>query len=178
MLQKCSIFKVAGIFFDEPTKAHYLAEISNKVGLAHTSIKKHLLQLEKLSIIKESLEKKGKRNFPVYKADLESERYKKYKKINNIIQIEESGLIDFLKERLMPKSIVLFGSYSRGEDIEDSDIDLFIECEKEEIDVGKFEKQLNKKIELHFKEDFKKYAKELKNNIVNGIVLYGYLEVF
>ena len=40
MLQKCSILKTAGIFFNEPTKEHYLMEISRKARLAHTSVKK------------------------------------------------------------------------------------------------------------------------------------------
>ena len=178
MLQKCSVFKVAGIFFDEPTMPHYLLEISNKAGLAHTSTKKHLSQLERLAVIKESVEKKGKRNFPVYKANLESDAFKNYKRMHNVFQIEESGLINFLRDKLMPRAIVLFGSYSKGEDTEDSDIDLFVECGKEEVDASKFERQLNRKISLHFREDFKKYAKELKNNIVNGMVLSGYLEAF
>ena len=176
MLQKSSIMKTAEIFFSEPTRAHYLIEASEKSGLAHTSTKKNLQQLKRLSIIKEFLEKRGKRNFPMFKANIESREYKKYKRINNILQVEESGLADFLKEKLMPKSIVLFGSYSKGDDIEDSDIDIFVECKKEYIDTNKFEKILNRKIELHFNEDFKKYPKELKNNILNGLILRGYLE--
>ena len=76
----------------------------------------------------------------------------------------------------MPKSIVLFGSYQKGEDSENSDIDLFVECDKEELDVKIFEKKLGRKIELHFKKDFTLYPKELKNNIINGIVLSGFLE--
>ena len=178
MLQKCSIWKVAGIFFNEPTKNHYLIEISKKSKLAHTSVKKHLLLLKSLLIIEESIEEKGNRKYPLYKANLENKAYKAYKKIYNIIQIRESKLSDFLKDKLMPKSIVLFGSYAKGEDIEDSDIDVFVECKKEEIDISNFEKYLNRTIQLHFKEDFKKYSKELKNNIVNGIVLEGYLEAF
>ncbi len=176
MLQKCSIMRTAKIFFNEPLKSHYLIEISKKSGLAHTSTKENLKQLKKLLIIKEFLEKRGKRNFPIFKANIESEEYKKYKRAYNFFQIEESGIANFLKSKLMPKSIVLFGSYSRGEDVEDSDIDIFIECKKENLNLGSFERKLNRKIELHFKEDFKKYPKELKNNIINGIILRGYLE--
>ena len=43
MLQKCSILQVAGVFFNEPTKDHYLIEISQKANLAHTAVKKNLL---------------------------------------------------------------------------------------------------------------------------------------
>jgi len=174
MLQKCSILKVAEIFFNEPTKEHYLIEISKKIRLAHTSVKKHLSALKSLSIIKETIEKKGKRAYPLYKADIESKTYKLYKKIYALAQIKE--LTEFLKDKFMPKCIVLFGSYANSEDIEDSDIDIFLECEKEEINLSKFEKHLNRKIQLHFKGHFNDYPKELKNNIINGIVLEGYLE--
>lgn len=178
MLQKCSILKTAGIFFKEPTKEHYLLEISKKASIAHTSIKKYLTTLKKLSIITEMIEKKGKRKFPIYKANINNKTYRKYKMIYNLIELKESNLIESLKDQLMPKSIVLFGSYQKGEDIENSDIDLFIECKEEKIELTKFKKQLKRNIQLHFKENFKKYPNELKNSIINGIVLEGYLEAF
>ena len=37
--------------------------------------------------------------------------------------------------KLAPKSIVLFGSYQKGEDIENSDIDIFVECKKEKLNI-------------------------------------------
>jgi predicted nucleotidyltransferase len=178
MLQKCSIWKIAEIFFKEPTKEHYLIEISKKTNIAHTSVKKHLFTLKDLLIIKEHIEEKGSRKFPTYKSNINNDEYKHYKKIYNLIQLHDSKLILFLRDSLMPKSIVLFGSYLKGEDIEDSDIDLFIECKEEKLDLSKFKRQLNRDIQLHFKEDFRKYPKELKNNIINGAVLYGYLEAF
>jgi|SRR3989344_228027 len=178
MLQECSILQVAAIFFNEPTKSHYLMEISIKSQIAHTSVKNYLHQLQKQHIIQETIEKKGKRNFPLYHAHLNHNKYQKYKQIYNLIQLEESSLISFLKDQCMPKSIILFGSYFRGEDLEDSDIDIFIESKYEKLDIAKFEKQLNRKIQLHFKEKFQSYPKELKNNILNGLIMSGYLEVF
>jgi predicted nucleotidyltransferase len=178
MLQKCSILRVASVFFNEPTKNHYLKEISQKANLAHTAVKKYLSMLKKLSIIIEYNEKKGKRDFPIYKAEINNKEYKKQKRIYNLIQLQESGIIEFLKENLMPKSIVLFGSYQKGEDFEDSDIDIFVECKKEEMKLNKFTKQLNRNIQLHFKDNFEKYPEELKNNIINGFILEGYLEAY
>jgi predicted nucleotidyltransferase len=178
MLQISNTINVAEIFFNEPTKHHYLIEISKKSKLAHTSTKKYLILLKKEGVIKEVIEKKGKRSYPIFTAELNSNQYKNYKKIYNLIKINDSGIIDFLKDKLMPKSIILFGSYSRGEDIEDSDIDIFIESKKQDIDLNKFEKELKRKIELHFNESLNNYPKELKNNIINGEILYGYLEIY
>src|SRR3989338_379810 len=176
MLQKSSIGRTAEVFFINPIKENYLMDISRSVGLAHTSVKKNLDKLLKLGLIIEYVEKKGERKFPLYKANLDNKIFKKYKIIYNISSILESKLIESIEEKLMPRSIVLFGSYLRGEDIEKSDIDIFIECKKEELDISLFEKKLGRKIELHFNDNFNSYSKELKNNITNGMVLSGFLE--
>lgn len=177
MLQISSMSKTLEIFFDNPSSKHYLADISRNIKIAHTSVKNNLKELVKLKIILEEKEKKGTRIFPVYKANFDSNLFKNYKFVNNISSIMDSGLINHIQDKIMPKCIVLFGSYSRGEDFEGSDIDLFVESKEEKLDLKLFEKKLHRKIELHFKEDFNSYPKELKNNIINGIKLKGYLEV-
>jgi predicted nucleotidyltransferase len=78
----------------------------------------------------------------------------------------------------MPQSIILFGSAAKGEDIGQSDIDLFIESKEISISLEKFEKPLKRKISILFKENFRDLSKELKNNIVNGIKLYGFLRAY
>ncbi len=176
MLQKSSMFRTIEIFFVNPTKKNYLMNISRSIGLAHTSVKKNLDKLVKLGLIIESVEKKGERKFPIYKANIDNISFKKHKRIYNLSSLFESGIIEFIEEKLMPKSIVVFGSYQRGEDIESSDIDLFVECKEEELNIVKFEKKLGRKVELHFKEKFDLYPKELKNNIINGVVVNGFLE--
>jgi|SRR3989344_4384085 len=176
MLQKSSIQRVLEIFFISPTKEQYLMNISRKIGLAHTSVKKNLDTLIKLGLIIETAEKKGNRKFPLYKADINNECFKKQKSVYNLASILESGIVGLVEGKLTPKSIVLFGSYRRGEDIETSDIDLFVECKKQALDLEKFEKKLSRKVELHFNEKFASYPKELRNNIINGIVLSGFLE--
>ena len=176
MIQKSSMDKTAEVFFINPTKKHYLMDISRSIGLAHTSVRRNLDKLVKWGLITESIEKKGDRKFPLYLANLDNKNFKKYKTIYNISSVLQSKLIEFIEEKLMPKTIVLFGSYQRGEDIEKSDIDLFVECKKEELVTSSFEKKLGRKIELHFNDNFKSYSKELKNNIINGTVLSGFLE--
>ncbi len=172
------MFKTLEVFFISPKKDHYLVDISKKIGLAHTSVKKNLDKLVKLGLITKKIEKKGKRKFPLYTANFDSNIFRRYKMLYNLTSLLESGLIEFLEDRLAPKSIVVFGSYSRGEDIEESDIDIFIEAKGEEMDLKLFEKVLHRNIQLHFKEDFTSYPKELKNNIINGFVIHGFLEAY
>lgn len=178
MLQKSTAWKVAGVFFKEPTEEHYLKEISRKAGIAHTSVKKQLELLKIESIIKETIQRKESRKFPVYKANINNGSYINEKKHYNLHNHSFYGLKNFLSLKLMPKTMVLFGSYSQGRDIEDSDIDIFVECKKQEIDVSEYETELNRKVQLHFNERFKSLSKELKNNIINGVILTGFLEAF
>jgi predicted nucleotidyltransferase len=170
------MLRTAGVFFESPTKRMYLADISRKIGLAHTSVKRNLGSLLRLNIITEEVEKRGSRRFPAYKANMDTQEYRIQKQLFNISSIKESGLIQYLQENIMPRSIVLFGSYWKGEDTEASDIDLYIEAPKAEVMLDKFEKLLKRKLQLHFNESFASFPKELKNNIINGVVLSGYLE--
>lgn len=178
MLQKSTTQKVLEIFFREPTKAHYLKEISRKTDTAHTSIAPILERLTKLNLIKKHIEKRGTRDFPVYLADLQQPTHKFLKRIYNIHSVMESGLAEKIIIKTSPGCIFLFGSCSRGEDTEESDIDIFIEAEKTDIDLRQYEKILGRRIQLLFNEDFSKLPKELKNNIINGVKLHGFLEAF
>jgi predicted nucleotidyltransferase len=166
------------VFFDRPTEDHYLIGISREIGLAHTSVKKQLNELLKQKIIIERILKKGTRRFPSYKANINGYNYRKEKMFANLISIQDSGLIEFLEEKIMPRCIVFFGSYSRGEDIEDSDIDLFIEASELKLDIKVYVKKLKRNIHLVYSEKFTDFSPELRNNIANGIVLYGFLSCY
>ncbi len=178
MLQKYNRWKVARVFFNEPRKEHYLREISRKSGLSTTSVKKHLESLKDEKIIEGAEVKRGERTYPLYKAQTFSDKYKKLKKTDFLYRMENTGLLEYLEETFSPDCIVLFGSASRGEDTEDSDIDLFLQAEERNVELDEYEEGLNRKIQLHLNPDFKDYPEELKNNIANGIVLRGFLEVF
>jgi len=178
MLQKCTIYAIAGIFFDEPETEFSLAEIKRRSGKAATSVILHLNELAKEGIIIKTSKKAGKRRYPIYKSNQNDTAYIHYKKIFNLDILKGSGLIEFLKDQCFPDCIILFGSYSRGEDTKTSDIDVYVQSREKKIELKKYEKNLGRKIQLHFRGDFNKYAKELKNNIINGIILSGYLEAF
>ena len=165
ILQKCSLWRVAEIFFIEPTKVHFIKEISRKINLAHTSVKIHIQTLIEQGLIKETKSE----IFKGYKADRENPEFIFHKKIANLILLKNSGLIEKLEEKY-PKSIVLFGSYDKGEDIETSDIDIFLESKKTEFSLKKFEEYLKRKIHLISKEEANK---SLLESINQGTILFG-----
>ena len=169
--QKCSLWKVFQVFVAEPTKTHYIKEISRKVKLAPTSVRIHLKELEKQNfIIKE------KDRFPGFKANRENQEFLFYKSMDNLIQLKKSGVLERITEKIHPKAIVLLGSYQKGEDIEESDIDLFISTKvKKDLELNDFESKLKRKIHL-LQGDLSNLNKELRSEIINGMILYGYLE--
>jgi len=173
MEQKCSQEKVFRIFVDEPLKIHYVKEISKKINLASTSVKIHLKNLEKQNLIT----KKDGERFVGFIANRDNKDFLFYKILVNISNIKESGILDFLISSLYPQAIVLYGSYLKGEDVEQSDIDIMILTKnKKKIETEKFEKILNRKIHIMFEKDLDRLSSELKLEIINGFVLYGYLK--
>lgn len=168
-----------GVFFNDPLPeggGFQLRELSRKAKLAPTSVKRYLKELKSEGLIRES--KHRAQGFPLYSANRENERYIFYKKLNTLSLIFESGLISYLSDLCMPNAIVLFGSAAKGEDILTSDLDIFMLCKERKVELQRFEKVIGRKISLFFGENFGKLSNELKNNIIRGIRLKGYLKVF
>jgi len=165
-------------FFDNPLPegGFQLRELSRKIDLAPTSVKNYLKQLEKKQLIIKKQHRTQK--YPIYYANRDNEHFKLLKKLNTIQRIKESGLLDYIYNSCTPEVIILFGSAALGEDIKQSDIDIFVEAKDKKLDLKKFEKLFNRKINPYFGKSFKKISKELKNNLINGVILKGYLEVF
>jgi predicted nucleotidyltransferase len=99
------------------------------------------------------------------------------KRVDNLKQIYQSGLAHFLEDKFPGSTIALFGSYSRGEDTINSDVDIAIIGKEKNVDLSKYEKCLQRKIIINFYPSFKDIHKHLKENIYNGIVLTGGVEL-
>jgi len=165
--------KILELFFLYPTKGFHMREISRITKISYPSVRKHLLELEKKKII---TRKKGIQFDTFVAAD--SELFRIMKRNYLLLKLYTTGLIEFLERNFSPDAIILFGSAANGYDVEESDIDLFLIANEKKVDLSRFEKRLKRRISLHFSEDLRKLSKELLNNIINGIVLYGYLKVF
>lgn len=163
-----SLFRVAEVFFKEPTEMHFIKEISRKISLAPTSVRNIIKYLAKNRLI---LKKKSK-PFDGYIANRENEDFIFYKKVYNLYSLKD--LINEIANKMYPSAIVLFGSYSRGEDVLSSDIDLFIISKVEkEMNLLSFEKTLKRKINVLVIDKFEKLDELIRKKIKNGIVLYG-----
>ncbi|SRR3989339_384221 len=170
MLEKYNRYILLKVFLDSPLDSFRLRELSRLSGISPASVVNYLKEFEKQGLIKKS----EKRGIPFYQAQRESEDFIFYKKISILYEIKKSGLVDYLWDKIYPEAIILYGSHVKGESVEGSDLDIFIIGKEEKVSLDKYEEKLGREIHLMFKDDAKKIPKELKNNLINGVVLKGY----
>ena len=145
-------------------------EIAKLLDVSPTAVSKSLRKLLEKNLAQ--VEKTKNINFVSLNRD--EQKAIELKRVENLKQIYLSGLSDYLLNNLAGSTIILFGSYSNGEDTLNSDIDIaVIERKEKPVQLDKYEKILNRNLHLLFFESWKKINKHLKNNILNGIILHG-----
>lgn len=161
-------------FFTRPTAHFQMRELSRKTRIAQPSVMNHLKALMKDELIVR--EKHGV--YPAYRANRDNPFFRLLKKQDLILRLHTAGLINYLYDTCLPDAIVLFGSASLGEDTEESDIDIFLQAKQKRLDLKRYEQHFGREISVFFEENFGKITEELKNNILNGTILRGYIKVF
>lgn len=163
-------------FFQNPTKKLRVRQIERELELSLPSVIRYVKELEKEGLIK----KEQTAGISLFSADRDSEKYKLEKKHYNIMQLYKTGLVKYIIDELSNPPIIAFGSYSKGEDTEQSDIDIYIETpSKKELDLKKYEKALKRSIQIFKNKKLNALANpHLANNIINGVKLNGYIEVY
>ncbi|MEK6939648.1 MAG: nucleotidyltransferase domain-containing protein [Nanoarchaeota archaeon] len=172
--------RVLEVLFESPETEFSLSDLAKEAGVAKPHIGEILKELEKLGFI--SITKLTK--IWRIKANQQHLNFVKSKILYNLNFMYQSGLIEYLSEYFSnPKAIVLFGSFRHGEDLSTSDIDIAIEADAIEEyktvglrELADFEKEIKRRIQIHL---FNRKNVDLHvfNNIANGIVLMGFLEV-
>jgi len=172
--------KISRYFFAFPQSAVGLNDLAAAVNSSKTTVKIAVLHLVKEGFLKK--EEVGK-TWRIYCNS--KDPYMITRKIPyNLQLVYDSGIISAVYERVSnAKAIVLFGSYRWGVDAEKSDIDIAVEV------IGNHDMQIEQLgiiKQLGFRKDVpvnmhifsrNKVDLNLFANIVNGIVLDGFLEV-
>ena len=170
------ILKALKFFTDNPYYEVYLREFGRKIRISPNSAQRFLNLFLKQGFILEF----WKGNLRYFKANLGSIVFRNIKITFSLKKIEDSGLIDILKENF--SNVVLFGSVSKGTDDIGSDIDLVCIGIKKGIDTSEFEKKLGREINLHaftlaqWKEQ-KKENKAFYQDVITGINLIGEIPI-
>ena len=175
MERKITILKP---FFEDPNRKFSIRELSRILKINHTTVRQYLNKLVKEEFL--SSKKEGLYSF--YRIVL-GKKTLNLKLYYNLEKIRESNIIGDLEKKYDFPVIVLFGGYASAMDDITSDIDLcLISNIEKEFSTGKYEKRLNRKVSIHkFNrqswEKTKKSNPNLINNICNGVILSGELEV-
>jgi predicted nucleotidyltransferase len=149
-------------------------EIAIILKVSPTAVANSVEKLKNNNLIK--IEKTKTINFVSFNRDEPKAIY--LKRAENLKNIYLSGLSDYLEKELAGAVVILFGSYSNGEDTINSDIDIAaVERKDKMLDLEKYERILNRKININFYDSWKKINENLKNNILSGILLHGGIEL-
>jgi predicted nucleotidyltransferase len=149
-------------------------QIANLLDVSQPAVVKAMPGLE--GFVKVSQDKETKRWS--IQLDRENHRIMQLKRVDNLRRIYESGLADCLEREFAGAVVILFGSYSRGEDIVGSDIDIAVIGRKEKrFDLVQYEKALERKININFYDSLAGVHKSLRENLCNGIVIAGGIEL-
>jgi predicted nucleotidyltransferase len=173
VLIKDNNYNVMKLFFDNPDGKFHIREIARRTSLSAPGVSKILRRLKKEALLvskKENLVE----NFEASR----SEKFFWFKKCYNFLSFYESGLVDFLRDKYEePEAIVVFGSYSNGEDTAESDIDVAVVTKKSvELDLKRFESLLKRRIHI-LEIQPSESDKEFLNSLANGTVVYGFFKV-
>ena len=173
-----ALLRVVYWFFAFPTKEISLNDLTEEVEISKTTANKVVGLLEKEGFLKKEV--LGK----TWRISCNHEHlYNITIKIpHNLWLIYESGILGKIHQIFAnPRTIILFGSYRKGDDTEDSDLDIALEVlddkEVEIYDLGKISigYRKNVQVNLHiFSRN--KIDLNLFSNIANGIILEGFLE--
>ncbi|MBD3361427.1 hypothetical protein GF358_01415 [Candidatus Woesearchaeota archaeon] len=151
--------KLREYVYEHPDKSPPVREIAKKTKVPKSTVQKYLKEIRK-----------------------EQEKNPELHTIKKITYYIEklffTRTIQYLEKELKSSVIVLYGSFRKGEYDSESDIDLFVETTSpKKTDLSKYEQKLGHKIHLLTKTDIKKVPERLRNNIINGIKLSGYLKI-
>jgi predicted nucleotidyltransferase len=167
-------------FFSFPDKDMSLNDLSKELRISKTTANKIVSHLMKENFLK--VEVLGR----IWRISCNKNHIYNYsRKISyNLMAIYEIGLVEEIHKIIPnPRSIILFGSYRKGDDNENSDLDLAVEIlgneEPKIIELTTlqyFQYRKNVKVNLYiFSRN--KIDLNLFSNIANGIILEGFLEV-
>jgi len=172
--------RIAEILFKYPDKEFSLSDLAIEAQVNKSNIgailddyrERGFIEITKLSKIWR------------IKANQTNWYFQKSKIVYNLNFIYQSGLVEFLVDYFKnPKAVILFGTFRNGADISSSDIDIAVESDEVETyeilslkELDDFEKSIGRKIQIHL---FNRKAVDINlfNNIANGFVLGGFLEV-
>jgi len=176
LYQNFTQLKVLSHFFDHPTEDFYLRELARLLKISPMTVKRALDVLVKAGMII----REEKKNQILYHSNMESLAFRYAKVSYNLSWLEKKKVVEYILEKnLGISSIVLYGSFAKGENDKHSDLDLLLISSAKRADAFEISEKLNIEVNIiNFTSS--QWTKQAKTNrafyldiITEGIVLYG-----
>jgi len=156
-----------------PLREWHFEELRGATGMTRAALNKWLKRYLAEGFL---TKKKEEGRFPVYTAGSNNTLYLVRKRLFALEQIYRSGLIQHLLNLKKAKTVIVFGSMTKGDWYKDSDLDLFIFGDDEGFDKKLYESKLGRTIEVHVfenKDELKAVTTGLLRNVMNGYLVKG-----
>ena len=166
--------QVLELFFNTPKYWHF-EELRKKANISKPQLAQWLKLFEKEHLIKRI---KPDNKMPYYVGNNENHSFRNKKKLFAQQKLVESGLLDHLASLQKAKVIIIFGSMTRWDWYDDSDIDIFIYGKDDHFEQGKYELKIKRDIQLHHAKSHQdlKSMDKLLPDIISGDFIKGSIE--
>ena len=160
-------------FYNYPTKHWHFNELA--VDIAESKLDRWLKRFQKQKII---IRVKKTGSMPFYISNHQNPEYQNRKRIFGLSMLHESGLLNHLSLS-KARNVVLFGSLTRWDWYSESDIDIFVFGNSDDIEIRQYETKLNREIHLFEAknlQDLRMIGGALLKSIISGYVVKGEID--
>lgn len=178
-MRKNEYLRVLEVLFKHPRREFYIRELAEVADVSPAFSKK----ISDMLISEKLIKKRRRGNLVLIRGNLDSLVFRHMKITYSLRKILKTNLLEEVQKNLAElESVVLFGSTARGEDDENSDLDILI-IGRGKISTTKLEKVLGRNISLikYTKKKWREKAKEDKafyqRILIDGIPLHGRLPI-
>lgn len=158
-------------FFEDCYRRISVREYAKIIKVSPPTASKILMEYHKEGLLK----KQEDRNYLFFFTNKENKVFIELSKVYWMDRLKE--VVEYIENKTVNPTIILFGSLSKAEVTPESDIDITIISSKKNISLEDYEKKLKRKIQVFWFDNFREIPKELKNNILNGYSLSGKVEI-
>lgn len=176
LYQKIKQLTVLKFFLEHPYSSYYLRESSRFLHMDPMTVKRALDLLVEDGLLLRNKEK----NQILYKGNMESPAFRYLKISYNLSWLQKKEVPEFLTDYMNAvTSILLFGSYAKGENESESDVDILVISLSKNTPTAELAKLLKRDVNL-ISFTPAQWSQQAKTNkafyldvILDGIMLYG-----
>ncbi|MBI4739848.1 nucleotidyltransferase domain-containing protein [Candidatus Woesearchaeota archaeon] len=158
-------------FFHDNYRRINIREYARLQRISPPSASKLLFQFEKEGLLKKEVD----RRYIYFVANRENKVFVDLLRVYWYLTLKKAGLVEHLEREFVQPLIVLFGSLSKAEATQESDIDIAVfSASRKKVDLVPFERRIKRTIQiLTFPRSEDVKNKELLKNIMNGFIISG-----